>query len=113
MADRVTASWAGAVLMASRYARQHRYAKRMRLRWRAAGACVRCGVPCERNPATRKPYSLCYPHRIEQSSTQRRNYQNRARTKARQVNRVNGKWLSLVRPQPGSVAQRFKKVEAA
>lgn len=96
--------------MNTRYARQYAYKKAMRARWRAAGACIRCGVPCPRNPATGKPYALCLPHRQQESVRQQRNYPNRARTKARQANFVNGKWVSLIRTHPISVAHRFAVV---
>lgn len=34
-------------------------------RWKAIGACVRCGAPSGINPHTGKPFAHCFDHRVK------------------------------------------------
>ena len=51
---------------------QTRYRKRLYLRWRPLGCCVKCGTECGRNPVTGKPFAQCLVHRAREANYYRR-----------------------------------------
>lgn len=54
--------WSNQQTMRAYYAQ---YQRTRQQRWRQAGACVTCGLPCDLNPATQRPFARCRRHRLK------------------------------------------------
>lgn len=58
--------------------------KARQARWRDIGACVRCGVPCDLNKRSGRPFFHCREHRIAVSAYTKRYYAKHGRRKVQQ-----------------------------